>query len=54
MNRLKAFMPKGLFTDLLILAGLGMLFYGLHLYSPWIAFAVVGSLLILFGLVMIR
>ena len=54
MNRMKAFMPKGLFTDLLIVAGLGMLFYGLHIFSPWLAFTVVGSILIIFGVVMIR
>lgn len=47
---MKAFMPKGLFTDLMILGGMGMLFYGLHLHWPWLAFTVIGSLVLALGL----
>lgn len=54
MNPLKASTARGLFTDFLILAGLGMMFYGLHLFSPWIAFTVVGALLAALGVVMMR
>lgn len=54
MKLLKASMPSGLFTDLVILAGLGMLFYGLHINWPWLAFTVVGAVLIAFGIRMIR
>jgi len=54
MNRLKAFMPNGLFTDLVILAGLGMVFYGLYLNWPWLAFTVVGAALVVLGVWMIR
>jgi len=49
MKLLKVSTLSGLFTDLLILAGIGMLFYGLHLVAPWIAFAVVGVLLFIIG-----
>jgi hypothetical protein len=52
MKPLKAFMPSGLFTDFLILAGLGMLFYGLHLVAPWLAYAVIGTLVLIIGVVM--
>ena len=54
MRPLKAFIPRGLFTDAVILAGLAMLFYGLYLNQPWLAFTVVGSLLVILGVVMIR
>jgi len=40
MNHLKAFIQKGLFTDLLIFGGLGMVFYGLNLHWPWLAYTV--------------
>ena len=54
MRALKAFMPSGLFTDLIILAGLGMVFLGLYINWPWLAFTVVGSVLVILGVVMIR
>lgn len=54
MRLLKAFIPNGLFTDLVILAGLGMVFYGLYINWPWLAFTVVGTALVALGVVMIR
>jgi len=33
----------------LFFGGLGMLGYGLHLFRPWIAFTVCGTLLMLIG-----
>lgn len=52
MKILKAFMQSGLFTDLHIIGGLGMLFYGLHLYQPWVAFTVVGAVLAALGILL--
>lgn len=54
MKRLRVFMRKDLFTDLVILSGLGMIFYGLYMHWPWLAFVVVGVVVLVFGLVMIR
>lgn len=53
MKLLKVFTQPGLFTDLVILAGLSMLFYGLFLQWPWLAFTVTGSILIILGVVMV-
>jgi len=36
--------------DVFVLGGLGMLGYGLYLFTPWTAFAVCGALLMLLGL----
>jgi len=47
---LEAFTRLGLFTDLLILTGLAMIFYGLWLYQPWLAFTITGSLVLLIGI----
>jgi membrane-bound ClpP family serine protease len=38
-------------AELLILTGLGSLGYGLHMYRPWVAFAVVGALVLALGIV---
>lgn len=46
-------MNKGLFTDLLVIAGLAMLFYGLWLRAPWLAWSVVGALVIVLGVLLI-
>ena len=54
MKLMKASTPKGLFTDALILGGLGMVFYGLHIHWPWAAYTVVGSALVVLGVWMIR
>lgn len=54
MRLLKAFMQLGLFTDLLILVGLSMIFYGLHLHWPWLAFTVVGGLITFLAIRMIK
>lgn len=36
--------------DLFVFGGLGLMGYGLHLYEPWVAFAVCGACLTAFGL----
>ncbi len=36
--------------DIFVFGGLGMLGYGLYLFTPWIAFVVCGSLLMEIGL----
>ena len=38
--------------DLLIIAGLSGIFYGLHEFCPWIAFTVTGALVFGVGVVM--
>ena len=40
----------GIVCDAAILGGLGMMFYGLHTYKPWLAFTVTGGTLMAFGL----
>ena len=35
--------------DLFVFGGLGLMGYGLHLYEPWVAFAVCGACLTAFG-----
>lgn len=35
--------------DVLILGGLSMLFYGIYLYCPWLAFTVCGSIVFVMG-----
>lgn len=41
------FLPA--FSDVLSVVGLSLLGYGLYIFEPWVAFSVVGSLLILAG-----
>lgn len=53
MKALKAFIQKGLFTDLLIGGGLGMVFYGIQIHWPWLAFTVVGTALVGLGLMLL-
>ena len=36
--------------DLFVFSGLGLMGYGLHLFEPWVAFAVCGACLTAFGL----
>lgn len=45
---------KELFVDLVGVAGMGFLFYGLHMLFPWLAFSVVGVLMIVFAVVASR
>ena len=37
--------------DIMIIAGLGLSWYGLYLFREWVAYAVVGMVLILMGIV---
>lgn len=43
-------MVKELFVDFIGIAGLIMLFYGLHSLAPWLAFTVVGALLLAYAI----
>lgn len=36
--------------DVFVFGGLGLMGYGLHLYEPWVAFAVCGACLAAFGI----
>lgn len=36
--------------DIFVFGGLGILTYGLYLYSPWISFVVCGILLMMIGI----
>lgn len=38
--------------DVFFLSGLALLGYGLYLFQPWVAFAVVGALLMVVGILM--
>lgn len=40
---------NSLLADFLILVGLAGIFHGLHIHRPWLAFVVVGSLVLLLG-----
>lgn len=42
-------MARQIAVDLIGLAGLVLVGYGLHQWRPWLAFTVVGALLILFA-----
>jgi len=37
------------FSDLLIVFGLSMLFYGLYLFIPWVAYTIIGTIIFLIG-----
>lgn len=58
VGKLRAFLAFCVFTiwrlfdrsDLLILVGLGMLWYGLSLYSLSLSYSVVGSIIFLLGI----
>ena len=45
---------KGLFADVLILAGLSLVGAGLYLWRLDVALVVVGGILLVFGVVMVR
>jgi len=40
--------------DIFVFGGMGMLGYGLYLFTPWIAFVICGSLLMAIGLFLTR
>jgi uncharacterized membrane protein len=44
---------EGLFADLLIIAGIGLIGYGLYLWRIEVALVVVGAIVLILGLVMI-
>lgn len=40
-----------LMRDVFLLVGIGLLWYGLWLYKPWVSYAVVGALVVVISLV---
>lgn len=49
LRRLFASLPA---PDLFLFGGLALLFYGFYLYRRWMAFAICGALLMVYGLFM--
>ena len=42
-----------IFLDIIIIAGLVLIGYGLYLYKPWVSYTVEGALLLMLGMVKI-
>lgn len=45
---------KAVIPDIIAISGIGLIGYGLYLYTPWVSFSVVGLLLLVFGVLLGR